>query len=252
MVLARSRRATICCLGNRFSRRRSYSPAGRRRCAAELRNAAHGLSRADDRAAQVRPAAVPLMPTIVHRTGLPASACGRSEPAMTVTTKVSRLIKAPSDAVYRACTDLGSIVRWRVPESMTGKVDSVDGATYRMSLTYPRRPRRYVRAAPSSSAVPNEKIVERIRFDAADRAGEMIMTTTLRAVEGGTEVSIRYDGLPGSIRPEDNDEGTRQALGKVATLRRLEGARRALIISRWRQPSCRADRRRRLQPPARS
>ena len=50
---------------------------------------------------------------------------------------VSCFIKALPDALYRACTDLGSIAQWRVPDGMTGKVDSVDGATYRMSLTYP-------------------------------------------------------------------------------------------------------------------
>ncbi|CAN5422295.1 SRPBCC family protein [soil metagenome] len=127
---------------------------------------------------------------------------------------VSRLIKAPPEAVYRACTDLDSIAQWRVPQTMSGKIDSVDGATYRMSLTYPDgRADRF--EATFVERVPNEKIVERIRFDAADRADEMTMTTTLRAVDGGTEISIRYDGLPRSIRPEDNDEGTRQALAKL-------------------------------------
>jgi uncharacterized protein YndB with AHSA1/START domain len=144
---------------------------------------------------------------------------------------VSRFIKAPPDAVYRACTDLDSIAQWRVPDGMTGKVDSVDsvdnvdsvdkvdsvdGATYRMSLTYPDG-RIDTYEATFTERVPNERIVERIRFDAADRAGEMTMTTSLRAVAGGTEVSIRYDGLPSSIRPEDNDEGTRQALDKLST-----------------------------------
>jgi len=132
---------------------------------------------------------------------------------------VSRFIKAPPDAVYRACTDLDSIAQWRVPDSMIGKVDSVDnvdGATYRMSLTYPDG-RADTYKATFIERVPNERIVERIRFDAADRAGEMTMTTNLRAVEGGTEVSIHYDGLPSSIRAEDNDEGTRQALEKLST-----------------------------------
>jgi uncharacterized protein YndB with AHSA1/START domain len=85
-----------------------------------------------------------------------------------------------------------------------------------MSLTYPDgRTDRF--EATFIERVPNEKIVERIRFDAADRAGEMTMTTSLRAVDGGTEVSIHYDGLPSSIRLEDNDEGTRQALEKLST-----------------------------------
>lgn len=129
----------------------------------------------------------------------------------------SRLVKAPPEAVYRACTDLGTIARWRVPDGMTGKVDSVDGATYRMSLTYPDgRADRF--EATFVERVPNERIVERIRFDAKDRAGEMVMTTSLRAVEGGTEVSIDYENLPRGIRPEDNDEGTRQALAKLAEL----------------------------------
>ena len=66
--------------------------------------------------------------------------------------------------------------------------------------------------------VPNEKIVERIRFAAADRAGEMVMTTTLRAVDGSTEVTVAYENLPSSIRPGDNEEGTRQALAKLAEL----------------------------------
>jgi hypothetical protein len=48
------------------------------------------------------------------------------------------MVSHEHEAVYRACTDLGSIAQWRAPESMTGKVDNVDGATYRMSLTDPR------------------------------------------------------------------------------------------------------------------
>lgn len=130
---------------------------------------------------------------------------------------VSRLIKAPPETVYRACTDLGSIVQWRVPESMTGKVDSVDGPTYRMSLTYPDgRADRF--EATFVERVPNERIVERIRFDAPDRVSGMVMTTSLRAVDGGTEVTVAYENLPSSIRPEDNKEGTRQALAKLAEL----------------------------------
>src|SRR5436190_23498128 len=56
--------------------------------------------------------------------GAAAVRCGMSE--------VSRLIKAPPEAVYRACTDVAAIVQWRVPDTMTARVDSVDGATYRM------------------------------------------------------------------------------------------------------------------------
>lgn len=128
---------------------------------------------------------------------------------------ITLLIQAPPEAVYRACTNLDAIVQWRVPQAMSGKIDRVDGASYRATLTYPDgNADRY--EATFIERVPNARIVERIRFDAAARAGEMTMTTTLRAVEGGTEVTIRYDGLPSSIRPEDNDEGTREALANLA------------------------------------
>ena len=43
------------------------------------------------------------------------------------------------------------------------------------------------------------------------------MTTSLRAVDGGTEVTVLYENLPPGIRPQDNEEGTRQALAKHAT-----------------------------------
>jgi predicted nucleotidyltransferase/uncharacterized protein YndB with AHSA1/START domain len=130
---------------------------------------------------------------------------------------VSHFIKAPPEAVYRACSDLDAVVQWRVPETMTGKIESVDGATYRMALTYPDG-RADTFEVIVAERVPNARIVERIRFDAADRAGEMTMTTSLRAVDGGTDVTISYDKLPSSIRAQDNEEGTRQALAKLATL----------------------------------
>ena len=68
--------------------------------------------------------------------------------------------------------------------------------------------------------VPDEKIVEAIEFDARDPAfaGEMKMTTHLADADGGTEVTILCQDLPRGIRPEDNEEGTRQSLRKLAAL----------------------------------
>jgi uncharacterized protein YndB with AHSA1/START domain len=136
---------------------------------------------------------------------------------MSATTKVSRLIKAPREAIYRACTEPHVLARWRVPQDMTAKADSVDGAAYRMSLTYPDGHADTFEAT-FVERVPNERIVERIRFDAPDRTGEMVMTTSLRAVDGATEVSVVCENLPDSIRPEDNEEGSRQALARLARL----------------------------------
>src|SRR6185437_8867606 len=107
--------------------------------------------------------------------------------------------------------------RWRFPLDMTARLLAADGATYRMTLGYDDG-----RADAFDSIfverVPNERVVERIRFDAPDRAGEMTVTTDLRDVDGGTAVTMSFEGLPASIKPEDNEEGTRQALVRLAEL----------------------------------
>ena len=68
--------------------------------------------------------------------------------------------------------------------------------------------------------VPDEKIVEVIEFESQDPrfAGEMKMTTSFTDTSEGTEITVRCEGLPAGIRPEDNEMGTEQALQKLATL----------------------------------
>jgi uncharacterized protein YndB with AHSA1/START domain len=147
-------------------------------------------------------------------------------------TKVSRVIKAPRPAVYKACLDPAALAKWRVPDNMTAHVHAFDpheGGTYRMSLTY--RDRASSPAGKTSEdtdtfrgrfveLVADEKIVEAIAFDSRDPrfAGEMKMTTRLADADGGTEVTVLCQDLPPGIRPADNEEGTRQALHKLAAL----------------------------------
>jgi uncharacterized protein YndB with AHSA1/START domain len=139
-------------------------------------------------------------------------------------TTVSKLVNAPRGAVYRACLDPDAIAKWRVPDNMTAKVHRFDDKGYRMSLTYKD-------ATPGKSGgstdtfegrfvelVPDEKIVEVIRFETRDASftGEMRMTTLLTDARGGTEVTMVTDDLPPGVRPEDNEEGCRQSLAKLA------------------------------------
>jgi len=130
---------------------------------------------------------------------------------------ISRVIHAPREAVYRACSEPAELVRWRFPLDMTARLLSAAHSGYRMTLGY-QDGRADTFAASFVQRVPNERIVERVRFEAANRPGEMTVTTALRDVEGGTEVRLQFEGLPASIRPEDNEEGTRQALTRLAEL----------------------------------
>src|SRR5688572_26172508 len=59
--------------------------------------------------------------------------------AVMSTTRVSRIIRAPRAAIYRAMLDPTSVEKWRVPKGMTCEVHAFDarqGGAFRVSLTY--------------------------------------------------------------------------------------------------------------------
>jgi hypothetical protein len=49
-------------------------------------------------------------------------------------------------------------------------------------------------------------------------AGEMTITTTFADAAPGAEVTMTFENMPPGIRPEDNEEGARQSLRKLAAL----------------------------------
>jgi uncharacterized protein YndB with AHSA1/START domain len=145
-------------------------------------------------------------------------------------TSVTSIIGAPREAIYRAFTDPAALEAWQAPGEMTATVHSFDlrpGGGYEMTLRYlesedgapgktttheDRYTARFVELDPPV------RIVQAIVFDTEDPAlmGEMTMTVTLDAVEGGTAVTISFAGTPPGIRPEDNETGTRMSLEKLA------------------------------------
>jgi uncharacterized protein YndB with AHSA1/START domain len=145
-------------------------------------------------------------------------------------TRTSRVIKAPREALYRAFTDPAALAVWLAPGEMTGKVHVFDarvGGGYRMSLFYPASEQVY-RGKTSEredrftarfvELTPPTRIVQAISFDSADPAfsGEMTMVVTCEDRDGGTEVTIVFEHIPPGIRPEDNEAGCRSSLEKLA------------------------------------
>ena len=149
---------------------------------------------------------------------------------LAASTRTSRVIKAPREALYRAFTDPAALVVWQAPAGMTGKVHAFDGRVgggYRMSLFYPAseqmsrgktaaREDRFT--ARFVELTPPTRIVQAIAFDSVDPAfsGEMTMVVTLEERDGGTEVTIVFEHIPSGIRPEDNEAGCRSSLEKLA------------------------------------
>ena len=150
------------------------------------------------------------------------------------TTRISVHLKAPRAHVYRALLDAGAVATWKVPTGMTSHVhvfEPREGGSFRVSLTYEAATGTGKTTAHTDTyhgrflkLVPNELVVEAIEFETTNPAlqGEMTITTTLTDADGGTDLTAVHEGLPPSVRAEDNEAGWRSSLGKLAAL--MEGA----------------------------
>jgi uncharacterized protein YndB with AHSA1/START domain len=146
------------------------------------------------------------------------------------TTRVSRHVRAPRAAVYRALLDPAAVARWKVPEGMTCRVhefDAREGGTLRVSLTYDEPGPHGKTTAHTDTyrgrfvrLVPGELVVEVDVFETDDPAlqGEMTSTITLVDADGGTELAAVHEGVPDGVAPADNELGWRMALDRLAEL----------------------------------
>ncbi len=146
------------------------------------------------------------------------------------TTRVSRHLRAPRAAVYRALLDPAAVARWKVPAGMTCRVhefDAREGGTLRVSLTYDEPGPQGKTSAHSDTyrgrfvrLLPDELVVEVDVFDTDDPAlqGEMTSTITLADADGGTELTAVHEGVPDGVAPADNELGWQMALDRLAVL----------------------------------
>ena len=141
----------------------------------------------------------------------------------------TRVIAASPDAIWRALTEPEAVAVWRPPEGMRARIIAFDaraGGGYRMGFAYTGD-----HAVPGKTSdhedvfegrfvdlIPGARMVERVVFDSADPAfaGEMVVTTTLTPVPGGTRVAIRCANVPPGIRAEDHSKGLASTLANLA------------------------------------
>jgi uncharacterized protein YndB with AHSA1/START domain len=146
------------------------------------------------------------------------------------TTELTRIIRAPRTAVYRALLDADAVQGWLVPDGMTSEVhafDAREGGMFRISLTYTVPGGTGKTSAHTDTfhgrfvrLVPDTEVVQAIEFETDDprMQGEMTVTYALADADGGTTVTGRHENLPPGVRPEDNELGWSMSMGKLAAL----------------------------------
>jgi uncharacterized protein YndB with AHSA1/START domain len=149
--------------------------------------------------------------------------------------RASRVIAAPTSAVYRALLDRESVEIWLPPEGMRGRVEWWDprpGGGFRMVLTYLDPTDSPGKTSDATDVVdvefadlvPAERVVQRAVFEADDPsfAGTMTMTWQLAATGDETEVTVTATGVPAGIDQTDHEAGIASSLANLAWY--VEGA----------------------------
>ena len=140
-------------------------------------------------------------------------------PSGTVT--LHRVLRAPSERIYRAFLDPDAMAKWLPPHGFTGKVHHLDarvGGSYRMSFTNFATGDSHAFGGQYLELVPFERIRHSDGFDNPGLPGMMVTTIVLRAVSCGTDVRIVQEGIPEAIPTEACYLGWQESLTLLTKL----------------------------------
>ena len=135
------------------------------------------------------------------------------------TVRLHRVLRAPSERVYKAFLDPAALERWLPPYGFTGRIHEMDasvGGGYRMSFTNFSTGSSHSFTVKYTELVPGERIRHTDRFDDPNLPGEMQVSIDLRVVACGTELNITQEGIPESIPEEFCYLGWQESLEMLA------------------------------------
>ncbi|HUL56766.1 MAG TPA: SRPBCC family protein [Usitatibacter sp.] len=140
---------------------------------------------------------------------------------MPSTIRLHRVLRAPSERVYRAFLDAAANEKWLPPNGFTCKVHHLDarvGGTYKMSFTNFTTGNGHSFGGKYLELVPNERIRHTDAFDDPNLPGAMVTTIELKKVICGTELNVTQEGIPDAIPPEMCYLGWQESLEALARL----------------------------------
>lgn len=139
----------------------------------------------------------------------------------TGTVRLHRVLRAPTERIYRAFTEKSALECWLPPYGFTGTIHELDarvGGGYRMSFSNFTTGSSHSFTVEYVELVPNEYIRHTDRFDDENLPGEMIVSINLKPVSCGTDIRIVQEGIPSVIPVEMCYLGWQESLEQLARL----------------------------------
>jgi len=132
---------------------------------------------------------------------------------------LSRLIAAPRQRVFAACTQPEWLRQWLAPGDLVVteiEADARVGGRYRFTMEGGAcgPDGRATVAGAYTEIVPQERV--RFTWQLGDGSPETLVTFELRDVPGGTELSIHHQGFPDALQRDRHQHGWLGCLDKLA------------------------------------
>ncbi len=137
------------------------------------------------------------------------------------TVRFHRVLKAPTERVYRAFITPEALAKWLPPHGFVCTVHQleprVDG-TFRMSFTNFTTQQSHSFGGKYLEMIPNALLRYTDIFDDPNLSGVMQTSISLKPVSCGTELSIVQEGIPDAIPTEMCYLGWQESLTLLALL----------------------------------
>ncbi len=139
--------------------------------------------------------------------------------------RISRVIQAPRERVYKAFLDRESLAKWYHPGTMTTEVHTLEpreGGAFRISMTATEGEMAGTHTCVGKflELRPHERIVHTWMWEGPGEAmsgRNSKVTLTFREVKGGTEVTLLHEGLPHKESVASHTHGWTGLLENMAT-----------------------------------
>lgn len=137
------------------------------------------------------------------------------------TLQFHRVIKAPTERVYRAFIDAAAMAKWLPPDGFTATVQQMDakvGGRFRMSFTNFATGHSHSFGGEFLEMKTGELLRYTDKFDDPHLPGEIVVTAKFRSVSCGTDLHITQANVPEVIPVEMCVLGWQDSLRQLAAL----------------------------------